>query len=96
MKLVWLYYKEIHNFNLPFSMFMGLLGLTAVDGFYQSFGLSYMTGGFLLSLYFYEKRNKARYYFYFNRGFSRPRLIAYAYAINIVLLLAYLIIKIYR
>jgi len=72
---------------------MGMLGLTEKDGFFKSFGLSFMTGGFLLSLYFYEKRSKNRYYFYYNKGFSRPKLIAYAYAINVLLMLTYFIIQ---
>lgn len=59
----------------------------------QGFLLSFMTGGFLLSLYFYEKRYKARYYFYFNKGLSRPFLIGAIYAVNTLLLLTYFILK---
>jgi len=93
MKLILLYYKEILSFNLPFSLIMGTLSLTTENGFFQGFLLSFMTGGFLLSLYFYEKRYKARYYFYFNKGFSRYKLIAYVYGVNMVLLIIYFIIK---
>lgn len=93
MKLILLYYKELLSFNLPFSLIVGMLGLTTKNGFFQGFMLSFMTGGFLLSLYFYEKRYKAQYYFYFNKGFSRLRLIAYVYAVNMLLMLIYFIIK---
>ena len=93
MKAKLLYYQELHVINVPFSILLGFLGFQISGGFLVSFGLSLLTGGFLLSLYFYEKRYKTNYYFYFNKGLSRLNLILSAYSINVLLLLILLLVK---
>ncbi|MCC9137264.1 hypothetical protein ACFSKU_04640 [Pontibacter silvestris] len=76
------------RFNLPLSLFIGVIGMlirkSYLTGFVSSFNLSLLTGGFILSLYFYEQRYKQQYYFYHNRGFSRFVLITCSAAINLL------------
>lgn len=83
------YYKALLRFNLPLSIFIGVIGMLIrgnnLIGFVSSFNLSLLTGGFLLSLYFFEQRYKQQYYFYYNRGLSRFTLIAYAIGFNLIL-----------
>ncbi len=93
MKAKLLFYQELHVLNIPFSLLLGFLGLSISGDFLVSFGLSLLTGGFLLSLYFYEKRYKANYYFYFNKGLSRLNLVLSAYSLNVLLLLILLLLK---
>ncbi len=96
MKMLFHYYKAIHSFNIPFSLLAGLLGLMGHDkvaGFLKGFMLSLFTGGFALSVFFFGLAYENRYYFYYNKGFSKFQLIGGAYLLNVVVLLVYGLIK---
>lgn len=78
-KLLYHYYKDTHQVNIPFSLLMGVsgafLGKSFWPAFVSTFSLSLLTGGLLLSLYFYQLQYKEQYYFYHNRGLSKIHLI---------------------
>ncbi|MEQ6122063.1 hypothetical protein [Reichenbachiella sp. MALMAid0571] len=93
MKLILLYYKELHYFNLPFSALLGISGLAVGLDFLSTFIVSSITVGFLLSVYFYEIRYADRYYFYFNRGISKLKLLTITYLIDVLLLIFYFVTK---
>jgi len=96
MKMLLHYYKAIHSFNIPFSLLAGLLGLMEHDklsGFLRAFTLSLFTGGFALSVFFFGLAYENRYYFYYNKGFSKLQLIGGAYLLNVAMLLVYRLIK---
>lgn len=93
MKMVLLYHKKLLSFNLPFSLFVGIMGVKITGGFFLSFWLSLMTGGFLLSFYFYEIRYKMEYYFFLNKGYSRLKLILYSYLLNTIFIILFILIK---
>jgi len=96
MKMLFHYYKAIHSFNIPFSLLAGLFGLMGHDkmgGFLYGFILSLFTGGFLLAVFFFGLAYENRYYFYYNKGFSKLQLIGGAYLLNVVAIAVYGLIK---
>lgn len=97
MKALFHYYKEIQYFNIPLSLIVAVFGMLGsehmVQGFVATFFLSLLTGGYLLSLYFYELRNKKRYYFYYNKGYSKLRLMLYGFLINLSIFFAVFFLK---
>lgn len=99
LTLHFLYHKSLMSFNLPFSLFAGLISLTFTQnkliGFINAFSLSLLTGSFILSVYFYEQRYKNQYYFYHNLGISKTSLIVGSYLYNVVLALLLFMVKIY-
>jgi hypothetical protein len=54
-----------------------------------------LTGGFLFSIFFYEMRKKNEYYFYYNLGISKLRLILGAYLLNFIIVIPLLIVLYY-
>ena len=93
MIALFLYYKQLHSFNVPFSILAGLLSMGSGMSFQFGFFVSILTFGLLLSLYFYEIRYSHRYYFYYNLGLSKVRLIAYVSAINVVLMIVFFLMR---
>jgi hypothetical protein len=59
------------------------------------FILSYFSGGFLIGILFFEVARKQEYYFYFNLGISKFRLVLTSYLFNLVIILPLLIIAAY-
>lgn len=88
MRVVFNYYKVISGVNLPFSYLFGYIyGLAA-------FVVSFVVFGFILSIFFFELYYKQRYYFYYNRGFSKSRLIGLSFLANLLLtVLLFIIVK---
>lgn len=43
-----------------------------------------MTGGFMLSAFYFELTKKKEYYFYYNLGMSKSRLIFNAYLLSFI------------
>lgn len=90
------YYASLHSFNIPFSILVSLFGLIGphkLENVSQNFFISLLTGGFLLSVFFYGLVYKNRYYFYYNKGYSKVKLISQAYLLNLLPLLIYILIK---
>jgi hypothetical protein len=71
----------------------GLIGHDKLGGFLRGFILSLFTGGFLLSVFFFGLAYENRYYFYYNKGFSKVQLIGGAYLLNVAVLAVYELIK---
>jgi hypothetical protein len=59
------------------------------------FVISFLTGGYLLGVLFFELARKNEYYFYFNLGISKLRLVLTTYLFHIILIIPLLIIAIY-
>lgn len=83
------YFRTISAFNIPFSMMCAFLGCLPADNkmfiFCKALIVSLLTGGFILSIAAFEWRYRQSYYFYFNRGYTRTKLIGGAYAITAAL-----------
>jgi hypothetical protein len=92
IKLFLPYNKTILKTNIIFSILLTMLSLllfltknsphspTYIIIF--SFIVWIMTGGFLLSAFYFELTRKNEYYFYFNLGFSKIKLLLIAYMLN--------------
>lgn len=59
------------------------------------FILSYFSGGFLLGVLYFEFARKHEYYFYYNLGISKFRLVVTSYLINLVFAFPLLILAVY-
>lgn len=51
-----------------------------------------MTGGFLLSAYYFEMTRRNEYYFYYNLGMGKIQLLLYTYALHLIFIFPFLII----
>jgi hypothetical protein len=79
MRIAFNYYRVLQTINLPFSFVLGYMyGLAA-------FVICFCTAGLFASALFFEWYYQQRYYFYFNRGFSRSKLIGFAFGLNMIL-----------
>ncbi|PZX57921.1 hypothetical protein LV85_00104 [Algoriphagus chordae] len=56
MRGLLLYYKQIHSFNIPFSLAVALLAYSQGGSFGMYFFLTQLTFGYLLALYLFEVR----------------------------------------
>jgi len=91
------YFRSTQRFNILFSVVTGVFAYVGAErsilAFLNTFWCSLFTGGFLLSLFFYELRYKRQYYFYYNKGYSKLRLITLTYLMLLPLLAVYMIAK---
>jgi hypothetical protein len=86
------YNKTILKTNIVFSVFLtmlsGLLFLTKTSPHSPVYIIIFafivwiMTGGFFLSAFYFEISRKNEYYFYYNMGISKIRLLLNAYLLN--------------
>lgn len=81
-RLAFHYYKDLLLINSSFSFLLGILAIP-FGGFLQVFLLSFMTGGYLLAILFFEGTKQDQYYFYFNRGLSKIRLYGFSLFLNL-------------
>ena len=65
------------------------------DSLSYLFFLSFFSGGFLTGVLYFEFARKQEYYFYFNLGISKSRLVLASYLFNLVVVLPLLIIAVY-
>lgn len=92
MKGLFLYYKQISSFNIPFSLIVAFLAYINGGSFDIYFFLPLLTVGYLLALYLYEVRHAQQYFFYFNLGFEKIKLVGFAFGINAAIALIYFLI----
>ncbi|MGZ3750293.1 MAG: hypothetical protein ACXVB0_22175 [Mucilaginibacter sp.] len=83
------YYKILLGVNLPFSFLLGFLY------HFPAFVASFCVFGLMLSAFYFELFYKQQYYFYYNQGITKFKLIAFTFAGNIlVTFLLFIILKI--
>lgn len=58
----------------------------------KAFTWSFLTGGFLISVLFFEIRKKNEYYFYYNISISKPSLLLSAYMLHLIFITPLLIV----
>ena len=90
------YYKDIQLMNLPLSLAAGILG--SIEGvFLKTFVVTFLTVGFLTAVYFFDQRKAEQYFFYYNKGFSKPRLVISTYLLNVLVVILLLVaIMVYK
>lgn len=92
MRGLFLYYKQISNFNIPFSLIVAFLAYINGGRFDIYFFLPLLTVGYLLALYLYDQRNANQYFFYFNLGLDKVKLIGTTLGINATITILYFLI----
>jgi hypothetical protein len=105
INLYLLFNKSILKTNVTVSVLLTILSLlvsfdqkieqSVIFILISSFVVWIMTGGFLLSLFYHHLSRKNEYYFYFNLGLTRLKLIGAAYLIHFVLITPFLVILYY-
>ena len=96
------YNKTILKTNIIFSVFLTMLSsmiLLALPSphsptyiIIRSFMVWIMTGGFLLSAFYFEITRKNEYYFYYNLGLSKIKLLLIAYLLSFLFVIPILFI----
>ena len=79
-KAIWKYYYDVTRYNIAFSIVLGFITLDPLKG-----AVSLATGGMIFSLYCYKQFQNNQYYFYYNLGLSKTRLISTTWGINFML-----------
>jgi hypothetical protein len=86
MRIVFNYYKTLSSVNIPFSFLLGcLFGIPALV-------ISFCVFGLILSAFYFELFYKQQYYFYYNHGFTKFKLIGFSFVGNILVAFLLLII----
>lgn len=102
IRLLLPYNKTILKTNIIFSVFLtmlsGLLFLAKTSTHSPAYIIIFsfivwiLTGGFLLSAFYFEVTRKNEYYFYYNMGLSKIKLLLTAYLLNFLFVLPILYI----
>jgi hypothetical protein len=79
-KALWKYYYDVTRYNVAFSVVLALITLKPLNGI-----VSLATGGMIIGLYCYKQFQNSQYYFYYNLGITKSRLILYTWLVNLVL-----------
>lgn len=83
LKLFTVFYKSTLILSIVFSLTVAGFGIAI--GFITAFGLAFMTGGWILSLYYKEVTHKNEYLYYQNMGLTKSTLIISCILFNILI-----------
>ena len=81
--IYWFFYKSTLTVNLTVSFAIGFLGIIW-GGTFMAFPVSFTTVGLFFALLYKETVCPNEYYFYYNRGISKIKLISICLLVNIV------------
>lgn len=68
-----------------------MIGPNHLQGFLKAFATSILSGGYLLGLFYFEVVHKNQYFFFYNKGYSKPELIFYTYILQLPVLVIYML-----
>ena len=83
LRLFTVFYKSTLLLSGLFSM--AVAGLGGKLGFITAFGIAFMTGGWVLSLYYKEVTHKNEYVYYQNMGIAKSTLVISCILVNIII-----------
>jgi hypothetical protein len=83
LKLFTVFYKSTLTLSILFSITVAVIG--GKLGFITVFGIAFMTGGWVLSLYYKEVTHKNEYVYYHNMGITKSTLIISCILVNIII-----------
>jgi hypothetical protein len=81
------YYFDLTRYNFAFSVFIGLLTLRPYIGI-VTFGTFGMLAGLICYRYFHQNQ----YYFYYNLGIGKTKLVSFSWLVNIIFMIIFLLI----
>jgi len=82
MKAFWPYYRMVNLFNVFFSFIVAFTMLRA-----YLFPIMFCTAGIAVGFYSYNYFFRNQYYLYHNLGFTRLRLAAIVFVVNLAIAL---------
>jgi len=81
------YYLDLTRYNLAFSILMGLITLSPVVGI-----VTFSTFGMLVGLICFKYFQNNQYYFYYNLGIRKSKLIVIAWMFNVIVAFVVLLV----
>ena len=82
LKLFTVFYKSTLTLSVLFSITVALFG--GKIGIITAFGIAFMTGGWIVSLYYKEATRKNEYVYYQNMGIPKYALVISCILLNII------------
>jgi len=99
------YSLQVLKLNLIISTLVTFLGIVLSSSFSENnitlsgvmylFILSFLTGGYLLGILYFELARQREYYFYYNMGISKLRLMLMTYLFHLIVAVFILICAVY-
>jgi hypothetical protein len=93
------YTNQIIKMNLVLSILWTIIissvAFTGLSKLIGMFLLSFLSGGYILGVYYYEIARKKEYHFYYNLGISKLRLIITGYLIHLCIAFPFFLISYY-
>ncbi len=83
LKLFSEFYKSTLSLSIAFAALVAFLG--GKLGFLTAFGIAFMTGGWILSLYYKEQTRKNEYVYYQNMGITKSALVISCILLNVLI-----------
>ena len=85
LALYWAFYKSTIAFNIGVSIAIAFISMIFFGGnFFVVFAGSFMSVGALVAFLYKEIFSPLEYYFYYNRGISKIKLIIFCLLFNIL------------
>ena len=82
--LYWAFYKSTIAFNIGVSIAIAVISMIYGGNFFIVFAISFMSIGPMVSFLYKELSFPLEYYFYYNRGISKIKLIIFCLLLNIL------------
>ena len=79
LKLFSVFYKSTLSLSIAFAALVAVIGGIAV------FGIAFMTGSWILSLYYKEQTRKNEYVYYQNMGITKSALVIFCILLNVLI-----------
>jgi hypothetical protein len=83
LRLFTVFYKSTLTLSILFSLTVAAIG--GMLGFISVFGIAFMTGGWIVSLYYKEATRKNEYVYYQNMGIPKSVLVIACILLNIII-----------
>ena len=90
--MYWAFYKSTVVLNICVS---GMVAFLTREALLVTFPICFATVGLLVAFLYKEIARKMEYYFYFNRGISKIKLMLFCFMVNVLLALPILFIVFY-
>ena len=82
LKLFSEFYKSTLSLSIAFAALVAALGGKL---FITVFGIAFMTGSWILSLYYKEQTRKNEYVYYQNMGITKSALVIFCILLNVLI-----------
>jgi hypothetical protein len=82
LKLFSVFYKSTLSLSITFAALVAVMGGRL---FITVFGIAFMTGSWILSLYYKEQTRKNEYVYYQNMGITKSALVIFCILLNVLI-----------